>query len=236
MVVANGTASNVTAGLIMKDEWNRISNVPVMRATRLGGAYFAFGSARPGFTQVDTWQQDDFVQLDDFAGARSGIVIDPTNARVALNVTTSEDPMTNIFSDAWSGETILIRDAKVYRLNIADETGPRQPYIWRSKIFQVPDKKNFAVVRVYFKVPPWAPAQNPVRNQNNPQTLAADQYGLIRIYADEQLVMTRELRTSGELMRMPSGFKADYWQIEFEANVQITSAQMASSVKELMKV
>ena len=47
--------------------------------------------------------------------------------------------------------------------------------------------------------------------------------------------MTRELRTSGEMMRLPSGFKADYWQIEFETVIRINSVQLATSVKELMK-
>ena len=47
--------------------------------------------------------------------------------------------------------------------------------------------------------------------------------------------MTRELRETGELMRLPSGFKADFWQIELEAVVSIDSVQMATSVKELMK-
>jgi hypothetical protein len=108
--------------------------------------------------------------------------------------------------------------------------------LWRSKIWQPQDKKNFAAMRVYFDVPPWAPAQNPIRNTSEPQTLAADQYGLVRLYTDERLVMTRELRTSGELMRFPSGFKADFWQVEFEARVKIASFQMATSVKELMKV
>jgi hypothetical protein len=232
VMIANGVATIVTQGLIMKDEWNRLSNVSTMRGTRLAGAYFSFGTARPGFTQVDTWDQG-FVQLADFTGAYNGIIVDPTNARVAFNVLTSATPMTNVFNDPWSGETVLIRDSKVYRLNIADETGPRQAYIWRSKIFQPNDKKNYQALRVYFDIPPWAPVLNPVRNTNPIQTLQPDQYGLVRVYADGALVMTRELRVSSELMRIPSGFKADFWQIEFEAVVKIQSVQMATSDKAL---
>jgi hypothetical protein len=76
---------------------------------------------------------------------------------------------------------------------------------------------------------------NPVRNTSENQTLQSDQYGIVRVYADNRLVMTRELRTSGELMRLPAGFKADYWQIEFETRVRINSVQLATSVKELLK-
>ena len=32
---------------------------------------------------------------------------------------------------------------------------------------------------------------------------------------------------------MPSGFKADYWQLEFETFVDILSVQVAGSAKEL---
>lgn len=233
--VANGMASVVTTGLIMKDEWNRLSNVSVMRATRLGGAYFAFGSSRPGFTQMDTWDQG-FVQLSDFTGSYNGVIIDLTNQRVAFNVMTSATPTTNVFNDPWSGETVIIRDGKVYRLDITNETGPRQTFLWRSKLFQPLDKKNYAAMRVYFDIPPWAPALNPVRNTSTPQTLAADQWGLVRLYADGVLVMTRELRVSSELMRIPSGFKADFWQLEFESILKIQSVQMATSDKELKKL
>jgi hypothetical protein len=234
VVVANGIASVVTLGLVMKDEWNRLSNVPTLRATRLANAYFAFGSSRPGFAEDDAWQGD-MVQQADFSGAYNGVIIDPTNQRVAFNVLTSVSPTTNVFNDPWSGETLFIRDGKIYRLDIANETGPRQTYIWRSKVFQPSDKKNFQAMKVYFDVPVWAPALNPVRNVGEAQTLQSDQYGLVRVFADKRLVMTRELRASGELMRLPSGFKADYWQIEFEAIVNVTSFQMATSVKELLK-
>lgn len=241
ILVANGGASNVTLGLVAKDEWNRLSNVPTLRATRLASAYFAFGSSRPGFTQTDAWQTTTAgggqiaVQLEDFTGAYSGVIIDPTNQRVAFNTLTSVLPTTNVFLDAWSGDPMIIRGGMLYRLDLADQTSDRDTFIWRSKMFQTPDKKNFGAMRVYFTVPVWAPTQSATRITSEPQTLAADQYGLVRVYADERLVMTRELRTSGEVMRLPSGFKADYWQIEFEAAVKITSVQMATSVKELLK-
>lgn len=239
VLVANGTASVVTDGLIMKDEWTRLNKVTSLRATRLGNGYYAYGSKLSGFTQTDTFKTDVF-QQDDFAGSYNGMLIDPTNQRVAFNTLSSSVPTTNVFHDSWSGETLIIRNDAVYRIDIADETSTRDVLLWRSKVFQPTDRKNFAAMRVYFDVPPWAPAQNPTRNTTEPQTLAADQYGLVRVYAGTdsnlRLVMTRELRTSGELMRFPSGFKADFWQVEFEARVKIASFQMATSAKELMKV
>lgn len=58
----------------------------------------------------------------------------------------------------------------------------------------------------------------------------------MRLYADGRLVATRYMTQSGEQWRLPSGFKAQFWQIEFEANVKIYSVQMATSAKELRSV
>ena len=221
VLVANGVASLITEGLIMKDEWNSLTRVPTLRATRLGNAYYAFGSVRQGFAQTDAWVVP-ATQQNDFAGGYNGVLIDPTNQRVAFNLLTSVGITANVFNDAWSGETMIIRDGVLYRIDLADRTSARDTSLWRSKIFQPNDKKNFAAMRVYFEVPPWA------TNPNN--------YGTVRVYADDVLKLTRSLTTSGEIIRLPSGFKADYWQIEFESNVRINSFQMATSVKELKAV
>jgi hypothetical protein len=242
VLVANGIATLVTEGLIQKDEWNFYNKVPTMRATRMGSAYYSFGSERVGFVQVNAdppgqpaFQTNAF-QQDDFAGSYKGIVLDNANQRVAFNTLTSDTITTNVFNDQWSGETLILRLNKLYRLDLADRAYTRDTALWRSKIFQAPDKKNFAVIRVYFEIPVWAPFQNPARDNSESQTFdRTDQYGLVRVYANNRLVMTRELRTSGELMRLPSGFKADYWQVELETIVQINSVQLATSVKELLK-
>ena len=235
VLVSNGVANLVTEGLIQKDEWNNYNKVATLRATRMGSAYYAFGSERVGFMQPDAFQTDAF-QQDDFAGSYKGLLVDNANQRIGFNTLTSETITTNVFNDGWSGETMIIRENKLYRLDMADLTFPRDTALWRSKIFQAPDKKNFAALRVYFEIPTWAPTQNPVRDTSEGQTFdRTDQYGVVRVYADDRLIMTRELRMSGELMRLPSGFKADYWQIEFEAVVKISSVQFATSAKELLK-
>lgn len=239
VLVANGLANLVTEGLITKDEWNSLVEVSVLRATRLANAYYAYGTSRPGFMQTDAFQTN-MAQQDDFAGSYSGVLIDPTNQRVAFNTLTSEDPTTNVFNDAWSGETMIIRDDVLYRLDLADAEYDREVMLWRSKVFQPNNKKNFQAMRIFFETPAWAPTQV-ARVTTEPQTLGDNQYGLVRVYAgsaggDLDLVMTREIRTSGELMRLPSGFKADFWQVEFEHRVKILSFQMATSAKELSKV
>ena len=235
ILVANGVANLVTEGMIQKDEWNNFNKVATLRATRMGSAYYAFGSKRAGFMQPDAFQPN-MVQQDDFAGSYRGMFLDNANQRIGFNTLVSELLTTNVFNDGWSGETLIIREDKIYRLDLADLTFPRDTALWRSKIFQAPDQKNFAALRIYFEVPSWAPPLNPVRDTSEGQAFdRTDQYGLVRVYADDRLVMTREIRKSGELMRLPSGFKADYWQIEFETVVKINSVQFATSVKELLK-
>jgi hypothetical protein len=91
-------------------------------------------------------------------------------------------------------------------------------------------------MRTYFELWPDSPELNPVPNASLVQDLAADQYGLIRVYCDGVLRFTRELRTSGEIMKLPSGFKATYWQIEVEGRVRIKSIEIATSAKELIRV
>jgi hypothetical protein len=234
VLIANGVATLVTDNLIQKDEWNTYNKIATLRATRLGTAYYAFGSVRSGFVQTDAFQNNAW-QLDDFYGSVRGLLIDPANQRISFNLLTSVDLTVNVFNDQWSGETLLIRNNKVYRLDMSDRNWPRDTALWRSKVFQSPDKKNFAAIRVYFELPPWAPSIDPVRDVSEGQIMESNKYGIVRIYADNNLCMTRELRTSGELMRLPSGFKADYWQVEIETLVRINSVQLATSVKELVK-
>jgi hypothetical protein len=135
----------------------------------------------------------------------------------------------------WTGEVFVLKEGQLYWLDIS--TGrPRDVFKWRSKIFTMPNRRNLEAMRVWFEEFDDLPTQNPVRNTNLVQTLAADQWGLVRVYADGNLVMTRELRSDGEFMRLPSGFKAKDYQIEIEARVRVTQIEVASVAKELINV
>lgn len=235
ILVANGGATNVTRTLINKDKWLELAPTSSLRAALLGGAYYAFGSTRAGVFQTTAFETTAFTQAD-FAGSYDGILIDPTNERVAFNILSNVIPAVNSFNDPWSGELFIIRADKLYWVNIADTAPTYETFIWRSKIFQTQEVKDLAALRVYFEIPSTAPTLNPVRNTNLVQTLQSDQYGLVRMYADDTLICTRELRESGELMRVPSGFMANYWQFEFEARVKISQIQIGTSAKELRKV
>jgi len=57
---------------------------------------------------------------------------------------------------------------------------------------------------------------------------------LLRIYADGVLRYEQEI-TSNDVMRLPSGYKADKWQIEFTTAQNIYNFKMAGTAKELRK-
>jgi len=234
-LVSSGGVVIATKELIRKDKWNALVQINTLRAAQLGAAYYAFGQAILGVFQTDTFQND-YVQLSDFGGARNGMLIDPTSQTVAFNNLSTDDPITNVMVDVWSGEVFVIQNAQVQWLDISDVNQTKAPFVWRSKIFQTPKKDNFNVAKVFFTVPPGTVDLNPVEVFGSPQTLQATQWGLFRAYADGDLVMTREIRVSGEQFRLPSGFKADFWQFEVEARVQIDVLQVATSAKELAGV
>lgn len=235
VLVVPGRAENITRDLVTRDTWDSLTAGAPLRAARLGTGYFAFGTVQPGVFNEDSFDEDSFAQ-EDFAGAYVGLLIDPHNRQVAMSLLSSDTPVSSVSPDPWSGDVLIVRGGEVEWLDMRDDTPTYEPARWRSKVYQTQDKANFGAMRVYFEVPDNTPTQNPVRNTNTEQTLAADQYGLVRLWADDRLVMTRELRTSGELWKLPAGFKADYWQFEVEARVKVLSVQVASSTKELGRV
>jgi hypothetical protein len=116
---------------------------------------------------------------------------------------------------------------------------PLLPYIWRSKNYRFPFPQQFVAGIVHFNIEtPIAPAPSEA-TRNTSQTQNFDpskQYLLLRVFADGRQVLVREIQKSGELILLPSGFKALFWSFQFEGTVEIVYAQFASSTKELRKV
>ena len=210
MLAVPGRVQNISRAFLTKDVWVPKFAPDTLRAARLGLAYFA-------------------------AGTTSGVLIDPADPRIALSTLSFSSTVTNLQIDNWSGEVLTIQNNKLYWIDLGD-TSIRQPYLWRSKILQPNNKRNLEAVKVFFTVPSDAPTLASTPNNNLNQTLAANQYGLLRVYADNRLVLTRELRVSGEQIRLPSGFKADFWQLEIEGRVPILNIQAATSARELIGV
>lgn len=234
VVATPGAVQNITKRLLTKDKWQDLLKVATLRGAAFNDAYYCWGSTQGVTFQSDAFQADAF-QAADETGGFTGAHIDFSNERVAYTKLSTSLPIVNSFTDVWTGEVLVMKNAKVYWLDMS-ETRSRDSYKWRSKIFSMPNRRNIEAMRVWFDTYPDSPNLNPVRNTSLVQTLQADQLGLVRVYADGNLVMTRELREDGEFMRLPSGFKAAIYQVEIEARVRINSVELSTSAKELMNV
>lgn len=234
VLAAAGQVNVITRQMATKDRWQELIAVDTIRATKMNGAYYCWGSVRPGCFDSVAYEPTAFLE-EDFTGAYSGAIVDFANQRTSWTALYYDYATYNTITDPWTGEIFLIRDGKVEWLDIASSNHDA-PFLWRSKTFELANKRNFEAMRVFFNIPTTAPTLNPVPNTNLVQTLAADQYGLVRMFANGVLVYTREIRVPGELFRLPSGFKSIYWQVEIEARVPIYSVEVATSAKELINV
>jgi hypothetical protein len=265
ILCSQGSAINITKNYLTRDKWKKYVGEARLKAAWLGSAYYAFGSVSPGvfeptafanshndtiLSEVDppltrafgasgfdesfddgfggsffeTTPMPDWVSQYDSTGAHNGILIDPADQRIAFNVLTSEEPVFGVQNDPWSGEMFVLKDGQINWLDLTEVNKSLETFLWRSKIYQMPDKKNLGAMRVYFRTPEVASFEE------------ISPWGVCRVYADGELKFTRSLVKSGELWKLPSGFKADFWQYEVEAFAKVLSVQIASSTKELISV
>lgn len=240
-VTQDGQAGNYTQTWITREKWQQLTPQKFAHAILLVNSYFAFGVEVDGDASVA--QQGFTIELATSDGQSFTIWPQPGGHRVGFNKLTSptETDIRNVSTDPWTGAGLLVTNNGVYYYDFSDPAPVIVPYVWRSKKYQQVNKKNFEAMKVYFDVPPGTPTLNATRKEDATSdaswnTLDADRYGYVRVYADDQLVTVRELRTSGELLRILSGFKAETWQWEFEGRINIANMQAATTVKELSGV
>jgi hypothetical protein len=230
----SGSGSNTTEGWISRERWQALTPHYRVRAIKHASAYFAFGAResdqpiRIGFT-VELSSED-----------RTSFTIWPQAGghRLGFNQLTSPNDfdIDNVEVDPWTGIGLLVQNDGVWYYDFTDPSPVIVPYVWRSKTYQQQAKRNFAAMRIWFSVPDTTPPQV-ARDVSFPQlTLADNQYGIVRIYVDDALWTTREIRSSGELLRIFSGIKGEQWQFELEGRVVISNMQVATTVKELALV
>lgn len=234
ILVNPGYAQNITRQYITRDKWTGIANRGRVNAGRLGGAYYAFGAGIQRAFDDGSAFQSDMVQTQVSEGASDGFMLDPTNANVGYVELIDFEDVKSIHNDPFSGEMLICKGGKVYWVDqrIGNDM---EVYKWKSKVFQTGEKKNFAAFKCFFYdkgITPSAPQNFDLDQEFDP----INQQVIVRVYADGRLVLAHEIRESGELHRMPSGFKADFWQVEIEANTGVMSFQMATTVKELSNV
>jgi hypothetical protein len=232
----SGVGANITEGWVGRENWQALAPQKNVRAVKLASSYFAFGSVVDGDNSVA--QQGFTVELS--AQDQTSFTVWPQAGGHRLGFSQLTSPngydIVNVELDPWTGVGLLLQNGGVWFYDFTDQAPIIVPYKWRSKIMQQPHALNFEALKVWFTVPPGTPAQGD-RNTSEPQpALADDQYGIVRVYADDQLWTTRELRKSGELLRLYSGGKFESWQFEIESRVRVSNMQVATSAKELGRI
>jgi hypothetical protein len=171
-------------------------------------------------------------------GSGNGVMIDGTAGRTVFAKITQRNGWTNILADLWTGCPLLIGGGKVWAMDGAPDQ--YLPCRWRSKVWHISKPDNLAAVKVFFRTSEGLPALG--HEVVSPGSLEDDMWGIFRLYtstdggATMRLAYSRELRQSGTLFKLPSGFKSEFWQIEIEGRVEVTGVQIASTVKELAAV
>jgi hypothetical protein len=229
----SGAGLNTTEGWISREKWQLLTPHERIRAVKHTSSYFAFGAdaggpIRRGFTvELSSEDKTSFTIWPQAGGHRLGY-----NNLSSPNGFDIE----NVQLDPWTGVCLLVQNGEVYWYDFTDQHPTIVPYVWRSKTYQQMAKRNFEAMRIFFSVPDTTPPQL-ARDTSFPQlTLGPNQYGIVRVYVDGQLWTTREIRTSGELLRILSGTKGEQWQFELEGRIVISNMQTATSVKELALV
>lgn len=236
ILVSPTRAENVTKDIITRDRWREFVTVEASQFVHLQGTtLFAFGTARAGVFDQGAFDVSETAafEAEDLTPGFNGFLIDVYDERLAFSLLGSTTEYASVQNDVWTGNVFILASNSVYWLDLGDSDGEFEVYTWKSKKFQFEDKQNLSALRVYFEELPSTPNLPGTRDTDLNQTMDDDKWGIVRVYADEVLVMARELRETGELMRIPSGYKADYWQVEINARVRVLNIQMANSVKEL---
>ena len=219
-------AKNLTFNIIRKDEWLRLVNLNTLHATYFMNGYYCYSGAIDGVFQTldqpatpanDVTFQVDTYQSENFLGTMVGAHISLTDERLGFMTLTCDHPTFNVMLDSWTGETLVIRNGKVFHVD-RRQYAPRQSYKWRSKVVQLPFVQNLAAAKIFYSQPNGPPSDVPT---------------MFRYYANGVLRHQRPVVKSGEQFRLPSGFRSDTVQFELEGQFMIHNLQVATSAREL---
>jgi hypothetical protein len=242
-ITASG-AQNITKDFILKDQWYGLLHLDSVCAAILSNCYYAYSIDTPSVFQEDTFQVldqpatvgvvDTAYQPKSHFGTRSGIILSMSDPRVALTVLQpgAGTEVANLMNDMFNGEAMTLRNGIVYLVDIRNEQNQAK-YIWRSKMFQTQYLSNLGAAKVY-----WTPAY-PTTQPGEPNDT------VFRMYAGDHsdqiedglpLRFEEKMTKSAQMFRLPSGYKALYWQFEVEGYAFIDAIHVASTARELRDI
>jgi hypothetical protein len=250
----SGSTQNVSVKLLLREDWKAQTPPISIRAAQVGPAYMAFGSvffdasdlednatySMQGFT-IDLSTEPDFS-----AGVWTKI------PQTAFGVLTSHTgySILNFWADPWTAVPLLMANQQVFYYDFQDTDPTYVPFRWRSKIVQMGKKQNFGAMRLWWSVPDTTTPHEVTRTTTPGMSLIPGMYGVVRVFvsadgsgsdADQDtdsmtLLTDRDMFQSGELLRIASGQKYEFWQFEIEGYVRVFNLQVASTVKELAEI
>jgi hypothetical protein len=248
-----GVGRNATVPLFSRQDWNALSPELFMGA-RANTAYVGFvrngvltggrvydGSVNDGEIidgstggEIIDGLREQFVAFADQGD--NGFIIENFSENTSFTRLAFDGVLGNVVQDEPTGEVLLVSGDKVFQWDSPAEP-ILAPYRWVSKEYSFPYKQQFIAAKVHFDLPPGLAIPTPApetRNTDQAQTFnPATQYLILKVYADGNLILVREVQKSGELIKLPSGSRYEMWQFELVGQVIVTSLQLAPSVKEL---
>jgi hypothetical protein len=131
----------------------------------------------------------------------------------------------NIGVEPWTGKAWGIgTDNNLYELQ--DTSADKKEWLWRSKEYTYPRPTNFSVFQIHFDDTVGDDLHLKVT-----ATLRGNDHSVAKV-----VVFDQDVAESGKERRLPSGFKADVWEVELSGTAEVQNFVMASSVAELRGV
>lgn len=223
MVTAGGPIV-ATQKMLSQNDWQKLVTLSRLSAALLNGAYYFFSGVGEGVFEPTAFEETAFEMID-FSGTMNGGIIEFNDPRISFNKLTSDEPTHNVFQDPWTSEILVIRDDKVYQIDMT-ESSEEGTYRWKSKIYRMDLPTNLGVGVMYYNTPP-----------NQPSATAT-----LNVYAATDpsyplsLVYTRSLPANGEEFRLPAGQLYEFYQFEISGDVQVQQMAFATTPKELRGV
>jgi len=207
VLVGAGGIAIVTRELISREQWQRDFVPNKIRAMYHNGEY-----------------------IGAIYNTTGGFRFSPTNPS-ALGVTwwsqPNEFPL-NLNIEAQTGRAHMLAFNNTGATSIAvheweKADNPYQTMTWKSKEYQTPWPMNFRVGQAYFDVNPTAPVNLKI-------------WATLRGYpgtTTKTLIFDQNITTSGQEFKLPSGFRADVWEVELSGAAALESLLLATTTQEL---
>jgi hypothetical protein len=234
VLVNSSNVINVTDQLFEKEFWNTLTPWN-MASAKYGNSTIVVFIKGPGVASIDP-NRTELIH---------GCVINfAQGSNVSFTYLDTFNPITSAYVDEVSGQIFYVTSGtspQVFQWNAVPNTttapvitGNLWPWIWKTKKFRFTFPQQFKAFMVLFDVPSeitFTPGtRNVAQDQEFDQTT---QYLIVRVFADGNQIVVREIQTSGETLLIPGGAKWTQLEFQFEGVIRMKFFKAATSVHEL---